>query len=61
MYATYLDVLVCLLGRERAAVPQEIDEAHSDTTINVEDELEYGQHGHSRIYESRYSPYPSST
>jgi hypothetical protein len=33
------DVLIGLLGCEGARVTQEVDEANSDATVNVEDEL----------------------
>ena len=36
---THLDVLICLLGRERAAVAQQIDKADSDAAVDVQDEL----------------------
>jgi hypothetical protein len=35
----YLDVLVRLVGREGAAVAQQIDEAYGDAAVNVQDEL----------------------
>ena len=35
---TYLDVLVSLLGGERAAVAEQVDEADGDAAIDVEDE-----------------------
>jgi hypothetical protein len=33
-----LDVLVRLLGRERARVAEKVDEAHGNATVNVQDE-----------------------
>jgi len=38
--STDLDVLVSFLWRESTTVSQEINEAHGDATVNVEDELE---------------------
>ena len=35
-----LDVLVRLLSRERARIPEEIDETDGDASINVQDELD---------------------
>ena len=34
----YLDVLVSLIGRERATVAEKVDEADGDASIDVEDE-----------------------
>ena len=38
--STDLDVLVRLLGGERARVAEEVDEADGDATVDVEDELQ---------------------
>ena len=38
MVRAYLDVLVSLIGRERATVAEEVDEADGDASIDVEDE-----------------------
>jgi hypothetical protein len=42
--STDLDVLISLLWCESTTVSQEIDEAHGDATVNVEDELENQRH-----------------
>lgn len=36
---TNLDVFFCFFSRECAAIPEEVDEADGDATINVEDKL----------------------
>ena len=36
---THLDVLVRLLGRERPAVAEQVDEADRDAAVDVQDEL----------------------
>ncbi len=36
---TNLNVFVGFFSREGAAVPEQVDEANSDTTVNVEDKL----------------------
>lgn len=37
---TNLDVFVCLLRSKGAAVPQKVNEANSDASVNIQDELD---------------------
>ena len=39
---TYLDVLISFFGREGTRITEQIDEANSDATIDVEDQLKRG-------------------
>jgi hypothetical protein len=38
-----LDVFLSFFGSERTAVAEEVNEAHSDTSVDVEDELKTSQ------------------
>jgi hypothetical protein len=56
-----LDIFLRLLGGKSTAITEQVDEANSDASIDVENELVLFQHSKNQTRGKQNSPYPSWT